>query len=54
MSIVDIILIAAVALLLFAAFRYTVKKMKGGGCVGCSGCGKGTGTCPHCHSEKEL
>lgn len=53
MSIVDLILLLLVAVLLFLAIRYTVKKTKSGGCVGCGESGCCGGSCSCCHAQKK-
>ena len=43
----NLIVLAAVALLVRACVRYLVKDARQGGCGGCAGCGGG-GACAHC------
>lgn len=51
MQTIDIMILAAVAAMLFLALRSTLRHYsgKGGGCCGCSGCSGGSSSC---HQEK--
>lgn len=41
MKILDIVLLGILAIWLLAVIRYCGRQHRNGGCVGCSGCGKG-------------